>query len=374
MAKHHRNVRRTMGKSFSTVQRLSKCPRNVPCTVPALATKTDVTSNFYKTTLMECVRTITQCGMSRTSLKDTLNIGIMAHIDAGKTTTTERILYCMGKSHKIGEVHDGTATMDWVVQEQPRGTGKTTTARLLAKALLCNQAPTANPDHFDFAAEVERSLHVLDGTVAVFCAVGGVQPLPETVWHQAHRYSASHVAFANKMGCIICSIVATRLKVTINSVGAESATNLKGHPMLPTKSMSHFKLIAEGAFMTKVTPHLNKRDLTLLVVALSSGEQSKWHWLPGETKNNYRLLASHCGSAKIALVTMAESEGAGLFSKHEQKRTCIEYLVLYETMSSVIFFSKVQLTNSSVRKEQGMTFLTSKAKSLIAEEVKQWAA
>ena len=131
-------------------------------------------------------------------LQDTRNIGIMAHIDAGKTTTTERILYYTGKSHKIGEVHDGAATMDWMVQEQERGITITSAATTCFwKEHRIQIIDT--PGHVDFTAEVERSLRVLDGAVAVFCAVGGVQPQSETVWRQAHRYGVPRIAYINKM-------------------------------------------------------------------------------------------------------------------------------------------------------------------------------
>lgn len=133
------------------------------------------------------------------SVTDSLrNIGIMAHIDAGKTTTTERILYYTGKSHKIGEVDEGSATMDWMEQEQNRG------ITIVSAATTCywkdhqiNIIDT--PGHVDFTAEVERSLRVLDGAVAVFCAVGGVEPQSETVWHQADHYKVPRLAFINKM-------------------------------------------------------------------------------------------------------------------------------------------------------------------------------
>ena len=130
------------------------------------------------------------------------NIGIMAHIDAGKTTTTERILYYTGKSHKIGEVHDGAATMDWMEQEQERGI-TITSAATTCKWEIENQEYFLNiidtPGHVDFTAEVERSLRVLDGAVMVLCAVAGVQPQSETVWLQAKRYNVPCIAFVNKM-------------------------------------------------------------------------------------------------------------------------------------------------------------------------------
>ena len=132
------------------------------------------------------------------SLEKTRNIGIMAHIDAGKTTTTERILYYTGKIHKIGETHEGAATMDWMVQEQERGitiTSAATTAQW--KNHRINIIDT--PGHVDFTVEVERSLRVLDGAVAVFCAKGGVEPQSETVWNQATKYGVPRIAYVNKM-------------------------------------------------------------------------------------------------------------------------------------------------------------------------------
>src|SRR5678816_326599 len=134
----------------------------------------------------------------RTPLERVRNIGIMAHIDAGKTTTTERILYYTGKTHKLGEVHDGTATMDWMAQAQERGitiTSAATTA--FWRDYQVNIIDT--PGHVDFTAEVERSLRVLDGAVGVFDAVAGVAPQSETVWRQADRYSVPRIAFVNKM-------------------------------------------------------------------------------------------------------------------------------------------------------------------------------
>ena len=132
------------------------------------------------------------------TLLNTRNIGIMAHIDAGKTTLSERILYYTGKNYKIGEVHEGTATMDWMVQEQERGITITSAATTCFwKDHRINLIDT--PGHVDFTAEVERSLRVLDGAVAVFCAVGRVQPQTETVWRQAKKYHVPTIAFVNKM-------------------------------------------------------------------------------------------------------------------------------------------------------------------------------
>src|SRR2546430_11582182 len=131
-------------------------------------------------------------------LDKTRNIGIMAHIDAGKTTTTERILYYTGITHKIGEVHEGTATMDWMVQEQERGI-TITSAATTAFWRDCRINIIDTPGHVDFTVEVERSLRVLDGAVGVFCAVGGVEPQSETVWRQADKYGVPRIAFVNKM-------------------------------------------------------------------------------------------------------------------------------------------------------------------------------
>src|SRR5579884_3542198 len=131
-------------------------------------------------------------------LERTRNIGIAAHIDAGKTTCTERILFYTGLTHKLGEVHEGAATMDWMVQEQERG------ITITSAATTCfwnnhriNIIDT--PGHVDFTVEVERSMRVLDGVVAIFCAVGGVQPQSETVWRQANKYKVPRIAFVNKM-------------------------------------------------------------------------------------------------------------------------------------------------------------------------------
>ena len=132
------------------------------------------------------------------SLERTRNIGIMAHIDAGKTTTTERILFYTGKTHKIGETHEGSATMDWMEQEQERG------ITITSAATTCFWNDTRlniidTPGHVDFTVEVERSLRVLDGSVTVFCAKGGVEPQSETVWRQATNYGVPRMADGNKM-------------------------------------------------------------------------------------------------------------------------------------------------------------------------------
>ena len=162
---------------------------------------------------------------SSRDLTFTRNIGIMAHIDAGKTTTSERILYYTGKTHKIGEVHDGAATMDWMVQEQERGitiTSAATTAfwHYDGKVYQINLIDT--PGHVDFTVEVERSLRVLDGTIATFCAVGRVQPQSETVWRQADKYGVPKIAYVNKMDRVGADFLACveeiRTKLGANAV------------------------------------------------------------------------------------------------------------------------------------------------------------
>ena len=152
-------------------------------------------------------------------LCDLRDIGIIAHIDAGKTTVSERILYYAGVVHKIGEVHDGTATMDWMIQERERGitiTSAATTCEWLGKQI--NLIDT--PGHVDFTVEVERALRVLDGAVGVFCAVGGVQPQSETVWRQANRYNVPRIAFINKMD---------RMGADFSRVVSEIRTKLKAN-------------------------------------------------------------------------------------------------------------------------------------------------
>jgi len=156
--------------------------------------------------------------MANTDLERTRNIGIIAHIDAGKTTTTERILYYTGRTYKIGEVHEGTATMDWMEQERERGitiTAAATTAEW--KGYRINIIDT--PGHVDFTVEVERSLRVLDGGVVVFDAVAGVEPQSETVWRQADKYAVPRICFVNKMDRIGASFERT-LQMLIDRLGA----------------------------------------------------------------------------------------------------------------------------------------------------------
>lgn len=142
----------------------------------------------------------------KTALEKYRNIGICAHVDAGKTTTTERILFYTGLSHKIGEVHDGAATMDWMEQEQERGITITSAATTTFWSGMDQQFPEHRiniidtPGHVDFTIEVERSLRVLDGAVVVFCGSSGVEPQSETVWRQANKYGVPRIVFVNKNG------------------------------------------------------------------------------------------------------------------------------------------------------------------------------
>ncbi len=178
-------------------------------------------------------------------LNDVRNIGIAAHIDAGKTTTTERILFYTGVEHKIGEVHDGAATMDWMEQEQERGitiTSAATTCEWNGKQI--NIIDT--PGHVDFTIEVERSMRVLDGAVSVFCAVGGVQPQSETVWRQRNRYKVPSIVFVNKMD---------RTGANFYEVERQIRDRLKGNPMpfqLPIGAEAEFEGVVDLVKMKEI--------------------------------------------------------------------------------------------------------------------------
>ncbi|MDA7816961.1 elongation factor G [Sulfurimonas sp.] len=178
-------------------------------------------------------------------LNDVRNIGIAAHIDAGKTTTTERILFYTGVEHKIGEVHDGAATMDWMEQEQERGitiTSAATTCEWAGKQI--NIIDT--PGHVDFTIEVERSMRVLDGAVSVFCAVGGVQPQSETVWRQRNRYKVPSIVFVNKMD---------RTGADFYEVERQIRERLKGNPMpfqLPIGAEAEFEGVVDLVKMKEI--------------------------------------------------------------------------------------------------------------------------
>ncbi len=207
------------------------------------------------------------------SIEKMRNIGIMAHIDAGKTTTTERILYYTGKSHRIGEVDNGEATMDWMEQEQNRGITITSAATTCYwNDYQINIIDT--PGHVDFTAEVERSLRVLDGVVAVFCAVGGVEPQSETVWHQADHYDIPRIAFVNKMD---------RLGADFFAVLKEIKTKLGAHPVplyLPIGSENDFEGIVDLISMKELRFEQSTNGSKIVKAEISSGMMEvaeKWH-------------------------------------------------------------------------------------------------
>src|ERR671938_351788 len=181
-----------------------------------------------------------------TPLNRTRNIGIMAHIDAGKTTTTERILFYTGITYKIGEVHEGTAVMDWMEQEQERGITITSAATTCFwREHRINIIDT--PGHVDFTAEVERSLRVLDGAVAVFDSVAGVEPQSETVWRQADKYRVPRICFVNKMDRI-----GADFKRTFDQI----ISKLEANPVaiqLPIGSEEHFKGVIDLVRMKAIT-------------------------------------------------------------------------------------------------------------------------
>jgi len=210
-------------------------------------------------------------------LQYTRNIGIMAHIDAGKTTTTERILYYTGVTHKMGEVHDGAATMDWMSQEKERGI-TITSAAITAYWNYNNIKHTVNiidtPGHVDFTVEVERSLRVLDGAVAVFCAVGGVEPQSETVWHQADHYNVPRVAFVNKMD---------RIGADFFSVVQEIEEKLGANPIpvqIPIGSEDKFVGIIDLIEMTAYVWDSDDQGMTFVkkeIPADLADQAQEWH-------------------------------------------------------------------------------------------------
>jgi len=193
------------------------------------------------------------------NLKYTRNIGIMAHIDAGKTTTTERILFYTGRTHRMGEVHDGNAQMDWMIQEQERGITITSAAtttfwKYNGEDFKINIIDT--PGHVDFTVEVERSLRILDGAVAVFCAVGGVEPQSETVWRQANKYVVPRIAFINKMD---------RAGADFFSVVQQIKDKLGSHPVpvqIPIGAEENFKGMIDLVSMKAIVYYPDEENIT----------------------------------------------------------------------------------------------------------------
>ena len=232
------------------------------------------------------------------------NVGIMAHIDAGKTTTTERILFYTGVSHKIGEVHDGTATMDWMEQEQERGITITSAATTCFwsgmekqfKAHRINIIDT--PGHVDFTIEVERSLRVLDGAVAVFCAVGGVEPQSETVWRQANKYKVPRIAFINKMD---------RVGADFLRVIGQIRDRLGANPVplqLPIGSEEGFKGVVDLVRMKAITWNESDMGLTFSLDNIPDdlkNEASRLHesLVEAAAEANEELMDAYLGEGSL---------------------------------------------------------------------------
>ena len=206
-------------------------------------------------------------------LERTRNIGIMAHIDAGKTTTTERILFYTGVVHRMGEVHDGAATMDWMEQEKERGITITSAA---TTCFWNNHRVNIidTPGHVDFTVEVERSLRVLDGAVALFCSVGGVEPQSETVWRQADKYGVPRIAFVNKMDRIgadfDASVRAIREQLGALPLAVQfpdgAAEEFVGVVDLIVTEMGVVRVAEEGLVLEEIAP-----DTTLAAVKAATG-------------------------------------------------------------------------------------------------------
>jgi elongation factor G len=237
--------------------------------------------------------------VSNTALDKTRNIGIMAHIDAGKTTTTERILYYTGKSHKMGEVHEGEATMDWMVQEQERGITITSAATTCFWHDYRIQI-IDTPGHVDFTVEVERSLRVLDGAVAVFCAVGGVQPQSETVWHQAQNYDVPRLAFVNKMD---------RTGADFDNVIAMMKDRLKANAV-PIQ----LPIGAEDKFIGLI-------DLVEMNAVFFSDDDKNENPTVGEIPDEFKQIAADARHAVIEAAADADDELMELYLEDEEAIT-----------------------------------------------------
>ena len=278
--------------------------------------------------------------MARTTPLDRYrNIGIMAHIDAGKTTTTERILYYTGKIHKIGEVHDGAATTDWMVQEQERGitiTSAAITAAWVPQTGLgtgiehrVNIIDT--PGHVDFTAEVERSLRVLDGAVAVFCAVGGVQPQSETVWRQANKYKVPRLAFVNKMD---------RTGADFYRVVDMMRTRLAAKPMpiqIPIGAEDQFKGIVDLVTMQALTFDEGDKGFSVVygdIPAELQAEAEKWreHMIEMVAETDEHLMEKYLGGESLT----EDEIRAGI------RKGCIELLFTPMTCGSAFKNKGVQ--------------------------------
>ncbi|MGB9686833.1 MAG: elongation factor G [Rectinema subterraneum] len=243
------------------------------------------------------------------SLEKIRNIGIMAHIDAGKTTTTERILFYSGKTYKIGEVDDGEATMDWMAQEQERGiTIQSAATTTFWREHQINIIDT--PGHVDFTAEVERSLRVLDGAIAVFCAVGGVEPQSETVWHQADRYHVPRIAFINKMD---------RLGADFEAVLQDMKAKLGAHPVplnIPIGKEGGFEGVIDLIDMQEIRWNEDGTEMTRTPIA-PEREAMAHRW----RENLLDAVSSHSD-----IVTSLYLEGASIpadIIRPEIRKACI---------------------------------------------------
>jgi elongation factor G len=252
------------------------------------------------------------------SLSKTRNIGIMAHIDAGKTTTTERMLYYTGRVHKMGEVHEGAATMDWMEQEQERGITITSAATTTQwKDVRINIIDT--PGHVDFTVEVERSLRVLDGAVALFCAKGGVEPQSETVWRQADRYKVPRLAFVNKMDIMgadfynVISMMKDRLKANAVPIqipiGQEDT--FEGIIDLVTMKSYYYrdnlgKVVEEGEIPDNLREKAEKQRTIMLEAAADYDEEVMQKYLDGEDISEAELKAAiRKATIEVAMIPVA---------------------------------------------------------------------
>src|SRR5438046_2200886 len=253
-------------------------------------------------------------------LERTRNIGIMAHIDAGKTTTTERILYYTGISYKIGEVHEGTAVMDWMVQEQERGITITSAATTCFwRDHRVNIIDT--PGHVDFTIEVERSLRVLDGAVAVFCGVGGVEPQSETVWRQADKYSVPRIAFVNKMD---------RVGADFDHVVQMMKDRLGGKPVpihMPMFAGDQFQGVVDLVEMKAITYKDESQGSTFEVHdiprdLLKRAEEARFHLLEAIAEYDEQLLDDYLHEKPYTSDDMKRALRAGTIAGHINPVLC----------------------------------------------------
>lgn len=240
-----------------------------------------------------------------TPLKRYRNIGIMAHIDAGKTTTTERVLFYTGVSHKIGEVHDGAAVMDWMEQEQERGITITSAATTCFWGGMDQQFDEHRiniidtPGHVDFTIEVERSLRVLDGAVAVFCAVGGVEPQSETVWRQANKYQVPRMAFINKMD---------RAGADFLRVVDQLKTRLGSHPIpiqLPIGAEEHFAGIVDlirmkAIYWDDATQGVNYEEKDIPADLVDLAQEHHEHMVEAAAESSEALMEKYLESGELS--------------------------------------------------------------------------